>query len=158
MKNTVKHLLAVGIIFLGVSAIAAQPPSPETAPGIEKVYLAKDDGTGKAGEEAEGFSKGDVPIYCVVLLDSTRPVTVKMIFIASDVPGVKRGSRVVTASYKTKDGENRVNFTGRPDKQWTPGKYRVNIYLEEKFADFVEFEITPDTPKPKTAAPESRTK
>jgi hypothetical protein len=38
-------------------------------------------------------------------------------------------------------GQNRVNFTGRPDGKWTPGKYRVDIFLDGKAAKNVEFDI-----------------
>ena len=137
------------------------------APAVEELYLAKDNGYGKAGEQVDEFRTTDVPIYCVVLLDATTKVTVKMNFVAVDVVGVKADTKVVTASYTTKEGQNRVNFTGRPDDKWTPGKYRVDIFIDGKIAKNIEFEIkgagtsataakyfnTPETPKPKPPKP-----
>ena len=150
------------LICLFVSAgVYAQGDTPPT-PSVEELYLAKDDGKGKAGEQVSEFRTSDVPIYCVVLLDTQTKVTVKMNFVAVSVAGVKADTKVVTASYTTKDGQNRVNFSGRPDDKWTPGKYRVDIFLNGKIAKNVEFEIKgpggnttatkyfspPETPRP----------
>jgi len=68
-------------------------------------------------------------------------VTIKMNFVAVSVNGVKPETKVVTASYTTKDGQNRVNFTGRPDGKWTPGKYRVDLFIDGKATKNLEFEI-----------------
>ena len=100
--------------------------------GVEEVYLAKYDGEGKAGDQVSAFSTTDIPIYCVVLLESSKATVVKMNFVAVSVSGVKADTKVVTASYTTKESQNRVNFTGRPDGKWTPGKYRVDIFLDGK--------------------------
>ncbi len=112
------------------------------ADGIEEAYLAKDDGNGRAGEQVTEFCATDVPIYCVVLLESDTSAVVKMNFVAVNVTGVKPETKVVTASYTTKNGQNRVNFSGRPEGKWTPGKYRVDLFLDGKKAKEVEFNIT----------------
>jgi hypothetical protein len=123
------------------TAFAQAPQSSKTPDGIEEVYLAKDDGNGKAGEQVSEFRTTDVPIYCVVLLGSDAVTVVKMNFVAVNVTGVKTETKVVTASYTTKDHQNRVNFTGRPDGKWTPGKYRVDLFLDGKKAREIEFDI-----------------
>jgi len=132
-------LLATSILFCG--AALAQTPAPTPATGIEEVYLAKDDGEGKAGEQVTEFRTTDIPIYCVILLESNKQAIVKMNFVAVAVAGVKPETKVVTASYTTKDGQNRVNFTGRPEGKWTPGTYRVDLFLDGKRARTVEFQI-----------------
>ena len=132
------------LFFSAFEAFAQTPPSaaatPE-APGIEQVYLAKDDGDGKAGDQVSEFRTTDIPIYCVVLLESDAKTVVKMNFVAVSVSGVKPETKVVTASYTTKEGQNRVNFSGRPEGKWTPGKYRVDLFLDGKIAKNIEFEI-----------------
>ena len=126
-------------LFIAANALAqTDTPPPST---IEEVYLAKDNGEGKAGEQVTEFRTTDIPIYCVVLLDSDTKTVVKMNFVAVSVAGVKPETKVVTASFTTKEGQNRVNFTGRPDGKWTPGKYRVDLFLDGKIARNVEFEI-----------------
>jgi hypothetical protein len=136
----VKELLAA--LFLLTAAVAAHAQAlPAPAPVIEEVYLARDDGYGKAGEQVTEFRTTDVPIYCVILLDSDLRTVVKMNFVAVAVAGVKPETKVVSASYTTAAGQNRVNFTGRPDGRWTPGRYRVDLFLNGKITRHVEFEI-----------------
>lgn len=140
--------LFVKAVFISITlllccqwAFSQVPSPPGPADGVEEVYLAKDDGSGNAGDQASEFSTTDIPIYCVILLNSSSSATVKMNFVAVSVAGVKADTKVVTASYTTKEGQNRVNFTGRPDGKWTPGKYRVDIFLEGKLARNIEFAI-----------------
>ena len=135
-----KFIYAITLcLFVAVGAYSQGDRA--AAPKVGELYLAKDNGNGKAGEQVAEFSTSDIPIYCVVLLDGSGKVTVKMNFVAVSVVGVKADTKVVTASYTTKDGQNRVNFTGRPEDKWTPGKYRVDVFLDGKIAKNIEFEI-----------------
>ena len=127
--------LFYAVFSLGIFA-QTQP-----AGGIGEIYLAKDDGAGKAGEAAASFVTTDIPIYCVVQLDSATPVTVKMNLVAENVPGVKAETRVVTTSYTIKDGQDRVNFSGRPQGRWVVGKYRADIFIDGKLVKNLVFEI-----------------
>jgi hypothetical protein len=129
------------LICLFVAAGAYAQSEQTVMPAVEELYLARDDGKGKAGEQVSEFRITDIPIHCVVLLDANSMVTVKMNFVAVSVTGVKPDTKVVTSSYVTKEGQNRVNFTGRPDDRWTPGKYRVDIFLDGKMAKSLEFDI-----------------
>jgi len=136
-----RPFLFIFILFVCTGAIFAQQPEANFAVNIEKMYLAKDDGTGKAGDASTNFFPADIPIYCVVQLDSSVPVTVKMNLVAEKVPGVKADTKVVSVSYTTKDGQNRVNFSGKPSGKWVVGTYRVDIFLDNKFAKNLSFEI-----------------
>jgi len=140
----VKFILILTLCLIFTFAAAAQEddktPQTETV-AIEQIFLAKDNGEGKAGDEAESFLTTDIPIYCVVQLNSSKPTTVKMNLVAVSVQGVKAESKVITTSYKTNGRQNRVNFTGRPDGIWTVGKYRIDIYLDDKLATGKTFEI-----------------
>jgi hypothetical protein len=128
------------VLFLAVFAATAQDTAP-AVPVVDEVYLAKDNGSGKAGEQVAEFTTSDIPIYCVVMLDRAAKVTVKMNFVAVAVTGVKADTKVVTASYTTNEKQNRVNFTGSPDGRWTPGRYRVDIFLDGKPQKQLEFTI-----------------
>src|SRR5437763_1138042 len=118
-------MLKIGAIVLFCLAAVwispAQSPATPASPAIKEVYLARDDGNGKAGDQAEEFRTTDIPIHCVILLETAGKVTVKMNFVAVKVTGVKPETKVVTASYTTSEKQNRVNFTGTPDGAWTPG-------------------------------------
>lgn len=136
-----KALLITAFCFIFASAAFAQVPAVENPVAVEQIFLAKDNGEGKAGEEAENFLTTDVPIFCVVQLTSSQPVTVKMNFVAVKVDGVKAETKVVTVSYKTNGKQDRVNFTGKPEKTWTAGSYRIDVFLDDKLATTRAFEI-----------------
>jgi hypothetical protein len=126
---------------------------PVALGGISEAYLAKDSGDGTAGNAATEFETNDIPIYCVVMLDSDEAVTVKMELIAVDVKGVRAESKVITTGYTTKRGETRVDFTGRPDGRWTPGKYRVDLFINGVRSEDLPFTIKGETKS--TAEPKS---
>jgi hypothetical protein len=128
-------LFVVCILFVGIHAQTAAPV------GVEDVYLAKDNGKGEAGDAATVFKTTDIPIYCVVKLDSTTPATVKMNLVAENVPGVKSDTNVVSTTYTTKNGENRVNFYGKPSGKWTSGRYRAEIFVDGKLSKNLSFDI-----------------
>jgi hypothetical protein len=148
----VKIILITLLFLLSAFAAFAQQKAPDKTPspqlvGVEDVYLAKDNGEGKAGDAAEHFLTTDIPIYCVVALDSLKPAVVKMNLVAVNVQGVKAESRVITVSYKTDGKQNVVNFTGRPDGDWTAGSYRVDIFVDDKLAIGKNFEIKKSSPE-----------
>ncbi|HVF30485.1 MAG TPA: hypothetical protein VNA22_05920 [Pyrinomonadaceae bacterium] len=137
-----KIFLQIAVILAcSVTLFAQAPEASATKVGIAEIYLAKDDGSGKAGDEATSFVTTDVPIYCVVKLDSAAPVTVKMNLVAVSVPGVKAETRVVSTSYTLRENEDRVNFSGRPAKVWVAGKYRVDIFVGAGTAVSREFAV-----------------
>ena len=133
------------IIFVGVFqlAVLSQTPVPVA---INQAYLAKGDGSGHVGDPATNFTTTDIPIYCVVQLESAIPTTVKMELVAERVAGVKAETRIVSTTYTTRDGQNRVNFNGRPAGKWVPGKYRADIYVDGKLAKNLTFEIRAEGP------------
>jgi hypothetical protein len=140
------------IVIIGFVHLAAFSQTPVPA-AINQAYLAKDDGSGHAGEPATSFVSTDIPIYCVIQLESAVPTTVKMNLVAENVPGVKPETRVVSTSYTTKDGENRVNFDGRPAGKWVPGKYRADIFIDGKLSKNLTFEIKAQGTPPTGARP-----
>jgi hypothetical protein len=117
------------------------PPEAAEKRWFEEMYLAKDDGKGSPGEPATGFMTTDVPIHCVVVLTGASTVSVRMNLVAIDVSGVKPETRVVSTSYTTKDNQDRVNFSGRPERLWFAGRYRADIFINDTLVKKLEFEI-----------------
>ncbi len=120
-------------LFLTFAAVAQTDGSVEdVAVIVDELTLAVDDGSGGTGEERDSFLPTDVPIHCSILLSSAKPATIKMniVFVKSVAP--KSEQKVVTVSYKTNGKQNMVNFTASPEKYWTEGKYRVDIYIDGK--------------------------
>ena len=136
-----KLLPLIFVFFWFASAASGQGADAPKTVGIEQLYLAKDDGTGKAGDPSSEFFTTDIPIFCVVVLDSNQPVSVKMNLVVVNVPGVRSETKVVSTRYLTKNNEDRVNFSGNPHGLWTAGKYRVEIYIDDKLARKQEFDI-----------------
>ena len=143
MKNVKKLLFLLSFVFLTLNVFGQTSENKAVliSNSVEDIYLAKDDGKGKAGDISGNFTTTDVPIHCVVLLNTDAAATVKMVFVAVSVKNVKPESKVVTVSYKTDGRQNQVNFTGRPDGLWTAGTYRVDIFLDGKAAGNRVFEI-----------------
>jgi hypothetical protein len=142
-----KIILVTTLCLLFALSVVAQKgdkdnktPAAETVV-VEQMFLAKDNGEGKAGDEAESFLTTDVPIYCVVQLNSSKPAIVKMNFVAVSVPGVKAETKVISVSYKTNGKQNRVSFTGKPEGFWTAGSYRIEVFVDDKPGAGKTFEI-----------------
>jgi hypothetical protein len=127
------------LLFLSLFCLCVNGQNTENS--INEIYLAKDDGNGKAGDAVENFYTTDVPIFCVVKLNLSQPTEVKLNFVAVKVKGVKPETVVIATAYKTKDEQNRVNFKGKPEKIWITGTYRVDIFLDGKLARTQDFEI-----------------
>lgn len=130
--------------------------------GVTEITVFRDDGKGKAGEETSIFSTTDRPIHCSIELDSTESATIKMNMVAVNVPGLKSGKAVVSVSYKTDGNQDVVNFNASPRTIWAAGKYRMDIFIDDKLGASKEFEIIESSPpkkvetksvqpKPKTA-------
>jgi len=129
------------LTIASTAALAQAPAEPIQDLIVEDVYLARDDGSGKAGEVVEAFNTKDIPIYCIVTLAKFSPVNVKMNLVAVKVNGVKPETKVVTTGYTTKEGENRVNFRGRPEGLWVAGTYRIDVLVEGKREKSLTFEV-----------------
>ncbi len=148
------------LLFFALSAFAQTNGSEEPLEvAVESFWLARDNGEGKAGDEAEFFYTNDIPIYCVVQLNSRASATIKMNFVAVKVPSIKAETKIFTVSYKTNGRQNQVYFTGTPDDVWTAGDYRIDLFVDGKAAGSKDFQIQKTTaeiekekqnPKPKT--------
>jgi hypothetical protein len=139
-----KSLFILILALFGAVCAFAQTDEPKEPLEVvvESFWLARDNGSGKAGDETNAFYTNDVPIYCVVQLNSRTPATVKMNLVAVKVPAVRSETKVVTVSYKTNGKQNQVNFTGKPDGGvWTAGNYRIDLFIDGKSAGSKDFQI-----------------
>ena len=140
-----KFIIAVALCLLGTTFILAQPEKPGNSfaekSAVKAVTLGREDSDGNIEVDVETFNTTDVPIYCYVDLTSGKPTTVKLVFVAVKVKGIRPNSKLLTTSYKTKEGEDAVTFTGRPAKTWTVGKYRVDIFINGEKKSSKEFSV-----------------
>ena len=137
-------LIAIVAVFLGLfgTVISQESDAPQVSE-LAQVYLAKKGVDGRAGEPAANFLVTDIPIFCVVRLATPGVASVRLDFIAANVPGVTRESKVVSLRYVTKDAEDRVNFSSKPQGLWVAGRYRVDIFVGSRKVSAIEFEIRP---------------
>ena len=141
-----KFICAVLVCLFCLANLIAQPEKgefdkTEKEKKVIKLALAREDKDGNIEENPEVFSPTDIPIFCYVDLNTTDPTLVKLNFIAVKVKGMRPNSKIISTQYKTKDGEDAVTFTGKPEKKWVIGKYRVDIYLDGKLAEKKEFVV-----------------
>jgi hypothetical protein len=148
MSKFVKRILACSLSMLLIGVIASAQQPPRDLEVLDQAYLAKDDGSGTAGEKAETFKPTDVPIHCIVMLDTEQPQQVKINFIAVRVAGVRPNTNVVSAAYTTKQGQTRVSFTGRPEGKWMPGAYRVDVFIDGKMIQSLNMNVEGQTASP----------
>lgn len=127
----------IGLVLFSAN-ISTQAQNNES--GI-KAYLARPDSFGKAGDEAVDFAPEEIPIFCIVQLDRAEKDKVSIDFVAVEVAGVKPDLKIVTIVYLLKERETKVEFTGRPAKAWTPGKYRVDVFVNGKLRQTLPFTV-----------------
>jgi hypothetical protein len=162
-----KFLLVVFLCLLFGFGVFGQTTetTEKTTVNVENIALMRDDGEGNPGAETEIFKTTDFPIHCQITLDSVKSSTVKMILVAVAVSGLKAETKIMTVNYKTNGEQNIVNFRGSPQNVWLAGKYRVDIFVDNRLAGNKEFTIeksgassagqTNFSPKPK---PKPKTK
>lgn len=129
------------LLFPVAAAAQLEPVSVAVSGAVADAFLAFANGDDGPGEESAEFKTTDNPIYCVVNLSGTDPQTVRMKLVAVRVAGLREGSQIVSTSYTTKDGENIVQFTGGPSKVWFVGKYRAEIFVDDKLEKTLEFDV-----------------
>lgn len=127
---------------------------------IEEITMARDDGKGKPGEIADQFLTTDNSIHCMIQLNSLKSTTVKMILVAVKANGLKPETRSVSISYTTNGKQNRVNFNASPEDVWAAGDYRIDLFIDGRFArshSFKIIEFSNEVNLQTLAAPESFT-
>ncbi len=143
-------LSALLCLFFGFSAFAQTEESAEVK--IEEITLWRVDTQGKASEETVGFLTTDKPLLFRIQLNSLKPATVKMVLVAVNVPGIKPETKSVTISFTTNGKQNIVNFRANPESLWIAGKYRADVFINNKPAGNKEFMIekSPDSTEKQT--------
>lgn len=138
-----KYILIISVCLTLVSGVWAQMPELKDADEIkvEKITLGREDADGNIVADISVFNPKDIPIYCYIDLNSTKSVKVKLNLIAVKAKGLRPDSKVVVVNYKTKNGENNVEFTVSPEKIWKVGAYRFDVFLGGKLAGSKGFKV-----------------
>ncbi len=103
--------------------------------------LARDDGSGRAGQRVSGFRAKDNPLHCVASLNKPREgVRVRFVWTAVDAGG-ERERVLAAAEYVTRPGESRADGVASLPREWPRGRYRVQVILNGRVAKTVDFNV-----------------
>lgn len=109
-------------------------------PGVDSIALARDNGSGGAGDEVQTFKTADNPQHAIIRTSHVPSGTkVKIDWVAVDAGGEKN-TTVVTKDYVLEGMENTVTISAElPGGVWPAGKYRVDAYVGDKLAKSKDF-------------------
>ena len=96
------------------------------------------------GDAKATFGLETAKIYALWKGDATLPNDkVRSVWIAADVGDAEpKNSKIDEASVVTRVANEGGTFVlTKPDRGWTPGKYRLELYVGEKLAETLKFTI-----------------
>lgn len=155
--------LAIGLLVFVVNACSGgrqasnQTNNPSQSEGstsgakstgiIKQVHVAKDNGQGGPGEEADTFGPTDNTIHCVVELAEPNPgAKIRYSWWVVEAEGEKnekvRNEKIEDFEYTTKPDERIVHSHLTMPDDWPPGKYKVDVYVNGNLEQSVEYNVS----------------
>ncbi len=111
-------------------------------PSIKTAVMAKGFKDNKAVDETKVFSPKDNPFNCVVNLTNPKIDTkVKAVWFAVDADGVQN-KKILDKEVTTENRESVIQFTLTLPQDWPVGKYKVDLYLNNKLDRTLEFSVS----------------
>lgn len=96
---------------------------------IKEIHMAKDNGREKPGDETDSFEPGDRTIHCVTVLNKPKSGTeMRFAWWMVDAGG-SRNEKFKDIEYTTRGGEKMVHGHLTLQRDWPPGKYKVQVYV-----------------------------
>lgn len=139
-------LVALGVIGGILAAAGALTASVSFTTGgsqaVKEVTLAKGYQNGEAVNPTTTFSPQDNPLHSVVKLENTKAGTLlKSVWTAVDAGGEQNfeiGSKTLTLT----DARNyTADYTVELPKPWPVGKYKFELYINDKLEKTVNFTV-----------------
>ncbi len=127
--------LAIGLVIVMLALAATACAFNLSTAKIDSAKMTLDQ-DGK--NETSVYGPQDV-FYCIVKLKSAPDDTkTKAVWKAVEVSGMQPDE---TLGEYTVEGSGIVTFQITPNGSWTPGKYKVELYLNDKKKKTVEFQV-----------------
>jgi hypothetical protein len=127
--------LCLGLFWLLLSACGASEPLK-----IDSVALAKDNGSGSAGEIVTGFAPADRTFHAVVKLNRLETdLRLKLTWMVVEAGG-ERDMEVNSYEY-TALAANAVDGQISLPNDWPTGQYRLDVCLNDKLAQSLAFTV-----------------
>jgi|SRR5437588_4727112 len=105
---------------------------------IDNLYMAKS-GEGKA---TTTFSPTDHTVYCIAELNKIAKGTqIKFTWVAVDVQGEEKGSKIKDVDYTTGSLENIVKAHLALPQDWPTGQYKVEVYINGDLAQSINYSV-----------------
>ena len=132
-----KGLLFFGLFCLMLLGACSGSSGPVK---IDSVTLARDDGSGNAGETVTNFSPTDHVFHATVTLNHIETdLKVKLTWVAVDANG--QTNQTIGSSEFTALAGNVINGQASLPNDWPTGKYRLDIYLNDTLQQSVAFNV-----------------
>lgn len=127
------------LLLLTLAGVAACSGSSEPVK-VDSVTLARDNGSGSAGEAVTSFKPTDHIFHATVKLNRVDSgLKVKLSWMAAEVGEVKETE--IDHNDFTAPTTNVIEGKVELPNDWQPGKYRLDIYLNDKLAQSVDFTV-----------------
>ena len=98
---------------------------------VKLVYMAKAEYGKVGGESTTTFAPSDRTVHCVVTFNKTQPGTkIRLVWVAENVEGKSKHSELDSIDHITDVDEDRTDFHLTWSRDWRPGTYRVEIYID----------------------------
>jgi hypothetical protein len=134
-----KRLLCLFCLLVIWGAVACGGGSSEPL-AVQTVTLHRDDGAGKPGDKVDSFTPKDHIFHAKIQLNRIESgLKAKLVWIAVDTT---EGKNVEVAQTEFSSlAVNQIDGKVELPNDWPAGKYRLDIYLNDKVAKSVEFSV-----------------
>lgn len=131
----------------GSSSQGESSTSAKSTGIIKQVHMAKDNGKGGPGEEADTFGPTDNIIHCVVELAEPNPgAKIRYSWWVVEAQGEKnekiQNEKIEDFEYTMKPDERIVHGHLTMPDDWPPGKYKVDVYVNGNLEQSVEYNVS----------------
>lgn len=135
-KNSKKGMLVLIPLIVLMFASAACNFSASTA-HIQEAKMARDD---QGAQPTTTFAPTDTTFFCNVdLANAPDDTKIKAIWTAVQVDGVDPDTLIDQTELTS--GSGALHFKLTTDSVWPGGKYKVELYLNDKLDRSVEFQV-----------------
>lgn len=108
---------------------------------LSDVHMARDNGKGDPGEETDTFTSKDRTIHCVTTLKDAKSGTqMKFSWYVVEAEGGKN-EKIRDIDYTTRALENVVHGHLIAPRDWPPGKYKVEVYVNGNLEGTVPYTV-----------------
>ena len=130
-------LLSLGLLCLLLLSACGGSSGPVK---ISSITFARDDGSGNAGDTVTDFKPSDHVLHATVTLDHIETgLKVKLTWVAVEAGG-ETNTEIASYEFSALAG-NVINGQASLPNDWPTGKYRLDVYLNDKLTQSANFNV-----------------